>query len=161
VRPTGWRLLAALAGIAAVSVFSLVRLAIAVSGALPEIPWSGAVVVWVSAGALFIAALVLRPRLRRAEGATPMNPFAAARTAALAMAASRTGALLAGGYLGYALLALTDADTEYRRQMAVVGAVTALGGLAMLGAGLLLERFCRIPPEDPPRRADGRLPAAG
>lgn len=159
--PTGPRLLLVLAGIAAVSAFSLVRLIVATAGALPQIAWTGAAVVWVAAAALLIAALLLRPRLRRAEGARPIDPFVAARTAALAMAASRTGALVAGGYLGYALLAVSDADTAYRREMALIGAVTALGGIALAAAGLLLERFCRIPPEDPPRRADSHLPAAG
>ena len=145
MRPTSAGLLLTLAAIAGLTVWALVGAWTASSG-LPFVPWSAAVIIWVAAVAIGIAALVLRPRLRRAEGAKPMSPFAAARTAALALAASRTGALLVGGYLGYAAVVLENLETDYRRRALAVAAVSALGSAVLVASGLLLERFCRIPP---------------
>jgi hypothetical protein len=147
MRPTSPGLLLGLAGIAGVTVWALVGFW-TVSSGLPFVPWSAAVIIWFAAVAIGIAALVLRPRLRGAEKAKPMSPFAAARLAALALASSRTGALLVGGYLGYGVVVLGNLDTEYRRRALAVAVVSALGSAALLGAGLLLERFCRLPPPE-------------
>ncbi len=155
MRPTSPGLLLGLAGIAAITVWALVGFW-TVSNGLPFVPWSAAAIIWSAAVAIGVAALVLRPRLRRAENAKPISPFAAARLAALALASSRTGALLAGGYLGYAVVVLGNLDTEYRRRALAVALVSALGSAALLGAGLLLERFCRLPP--PPQ---ARMPLSG
>jgi hypothetical protein len=139
----------ALAGVAGVTVWALVGAWTAANG-LPFVPWSAAAIIWAAAAAIGVAALVLRPRLRRSEKSKPLSPFAAARLAALALASSRTGALLVGGYLGYAVVVLGNLDTEYRRRALAVAAVSALGSAALVGVGLLLERFCRIPPPPPP-----------
>jgi hypothetical protein len=148
MRPTSPGLLLSLAGIAGVTVWALVGAWTAAQG-LPFVPWSAAAIIWAAALAIAIAALVLRPRLRRTDKARPLSPFAAARLAALALASSRTGALLVGGYLGYAVVVLGNLDNEYRRRALAVAAVSAVGSAVLIGAGLLLERFCRIPPPPP------------
>ena len=53
--------------------------------------------------ALVLWARGTRARLARRPGTRPIEPLVAARTAALAMAGSRTGAAVAGFYLGVAL----------------------------------------------------------
>jgi hypothetical protein len=65
----------------------------------------------------------------------------------LGKACALAGALVTGGYLGYALAQLgidgPAADGRLWRSL-----VAALGGLAVCVAALLLELACRVPPED-------------
>jgi hypothetical protein len=65
----------------------------------------------------------------------------------LGKACALAGALVTGGYLGYALAQLgvdePAADTRLWRSL-----VAALAGLAVCVAALLLELACRVPPED-------------
>lgn len=81
----------------------------------------------------------------------PLDSMAAARTVALAFAASRAGALLCGLYLGMALLLLRhwgSSDIEWRTSLAVV---TSLLSLVLVVVALWLERMCKLP--DPPANA--------
>jgi hypothetical protein len=65
----------------------------------------------------------------------------------LAKASALSGALVAGGYLGYALaqLGVQDPVAGTRLWHSLAGAAAAL---LVTGAGLLLEHACRVPPED-------------
>jgi len=101
--PTRIRVLVALAAIAAALGWGALTLVEGQSGRVIPVPWLSAATMWVLTVALFIWAVLSRPRLQRAEGAKPMPPLVAARTAALAMAASRVGALVGGFYLGLAM----------------------------------------------------------
>ena len=76
-----------------------------------------------------------------------MDPFFAMRVLVLAKASSLTGALLvgaAGAFLGYAVT---------RTGSVAVPAfwpdvITGIGALALCVAGLIVEWWCRIPPQD-------------
>jgi len=146
VRPTEIRHLLGWAAVAGVLVWALVR-ALAARAALPEIGWAAVIV---------LAALVLRPRIRRDKGATPVSPFTAARAAMLGLAASRAGAIVAGGYVGYLLVALGNWDAAFYRRAALVAGLAALAAVGLAVAGLVLERVCRIPTD-----SDGDLPPTG
>lgn len=61
----------------------------------------------------------------------------------LARASAYAGALVAGGYLGYAVSWL-GLDTEYAEQRLVRSGVAGLAGVSVVVAALLLEYACRV-----------------
>ena len=114
------------------------------TGAPPAVPWAAPLTLLVLAAGFALAALTLKPRLQRRPGHRPLDPFKAARTAVLALAGSRTGAAVAGVYLGYSGFLLLDLVNDYRRHMVLVALVAAAAGVALAAAALWLERVCRI-----------------
>jgi hypothetical protein len=102
---------------------------------------------------LFILAfgllLIGRPvrRLVRGTSVRPVDPFFAMRVLVLAKASSLTGALLVGAaaaFLGYAASrAGSIAVPSFWPDV-----ITGLGALALCIAGLVVEWWCRIPPQD-------------
>ena len=58
-----------------------------------------------------------------------------------------SGALVAGGYLGYAVSWLGE-DAELATQRAWRSAASALAGVAIVITAVLLERACRVPSDD-------------
>jgi hypothetical protein len=159
--PTRGRLLLALLVIGAAVGWGTATLVDAWSGQSLPVPWTAPVVMGVLALALFLWARGVRARLAGRPGTTPMNPLVAARSAALAMAASRVGALVAGFYAGVAIALLPSWQVAYIRQLVLVCAGTVvLSGLFVL-AGLFLERVCRIPPgslDDPADDSEDATP---
>jgi hypothetical protein len=103
--------------------------------------------------ALFgIAAIVLAlgwpiRQMLRGKRNRPVDPFFAMRVLVFAKASTLTGALLTGAGLGLTLYGLT-------RLLAPVlpglwfDLLTLAGAVAMLAAGMVVETWCRIPPED-------------
>ena len=103
------------------------------------------------AALFFVAAVVggsayLTRRVVRRDRASLSHQQAVNRLV-LGKACALAGALIAGGYLGYALsqlgVAEPAADNRLWRSL-----VAAVAGLAICGAALLLELACRVPPED-------------
>ena len=166
MKPTRKRNLVALAVIAALFGATIERTYLAATGmVIPVSPWTpGAVLFMVIA--LTVWALTLRRRLlhlararhaRRAPGTPfmmqerPLDPIAAARTVALAFAASRAGAVLFGLYAGIALLLLRhwgSNDIEWRFWLALI---TVGLSFALVCVALWIERMCTLP--DPPANA--------
>jgi hypothetical protein len=103
-------------------------------------------------GALFfVAALVggsayLTRRVVRGDRSS-LEHHQAVNRLVLGKACALAGALVAGGYLGYALAQLgvegPAADTRLWRAL-----VAGVGGLTVCAAALLLELACRVPPKD-------------
>lgn len=149
MKPTTWRLLLGVVAVSAALGWAVFRVWESARSELPNVPWSAPVVIGVFAVAVFFTALRLRPRLQRRKGHKPLHPLVAARYAALALATSRTGAVLVGVYGGYLAIVLTDLETDYRRRAAFAAGACVLAGAALVGAGLLLERECKLPPEPP------------
>ena len=79
---------------------------------------------------------------RRLEAHRAVNRLVLARACAL------VGALVAGGYLGYAVSWLGDAS-QYADRWILRAAVAALGALGVTLASLVLERACRADGGDP------------
>lgn len=101
--------------------------------------------------------LVLAWRVRRDRGlplAQRMDPIAAARTLVLGQAAGFTGAALAGWH--GAVAAQVAGRAGLGAPTVVDAIVMAVGGLVLLLVGLVVETWCRIPPEE-----DGTGGAAG
>ncbi len=132
-------------GIAALAYLGL-EWRLALGGTTPPPPRLATVLT----GLLAIGTLAVAWPIRRwnaGQRDRAINPLRAARTVALAKAAAYTGAALTGLWAGFVLQALPrvqlQAQFEQASQAAVAAAVSA--GLAI--AGLVAERWCRIPPD--------------
>jgi hypothetical protein len=157
VRPTRWVPLVAIAAIALAVGWVLVDAVERVAGRILGVPWLAAVALWVLALGVLGWTLLSRGRLGHSPsgpagaGNQPgpsMPPLVAARTAALAMAASRTGALIGGFYVGVALGLLGVRDTPTGSQSLGAAAVSAVACVLLVGSALWLERLCRLCDDD-------------
>jgi O-antigen ligase len=148
MHPTSWRLLLVTGAIGFAVGFLGARFWDLWTGSPPTVPWAAPMMLFVLAVGFAVAAWTLRPRIQRRKGHRPLDPFVAARTAVLALAGSRTGAAVAGVYLGYAGFLLLDLANDYRRRMVLVSLAAAAAGLAMAAAALWLERICRVKGND-------------
>jgi hypothetical protein len=149
MRPTKIAALAALAAISTVLSLLLQRMLRASGWTMPPVPWTAAVGLLLVACLVYSAALPVRRMLSGGVNARPVEPLRAARTAVLAKATAYAGAVVTGWYLAQVLLLVPDLEIDTRQAQAVRAGVTALAALAACVAGLLAERMCRLPPEDP------------
>ena len=83
-----------------------------------------------------------------------MHPLVAARTAALAMSASRVGAIAFGFYVGVFLSNALATDSTAGSDRIKLSAVTAIASLLTVIVALWLEKICRI--KEPPANNDLR-----
>lgn len=118
---------------------------------------------WVTTAGMIAAAAVLFAlglpvrRWNRGHRDRPLNPLYAFRVLVLAKACSHTAAFLVGWYAG-ALLRLAPRAVSNARGDLLTGSLVAVGAAALLVvAGLVVERFCKLPPddEDPERSGNG------
>ncbi|TEX52206.1 MAG: hypothetical protein B7C55_01555 [Actinomycetales bacterium mxb001] len=137
------------------------------SGRILSVPWAAAIGLVLLAAAVLIWALVSRPRLhdashdRRSNGLAPasvgtarpvqpprMNPLVAARTAALAMAASRTGAVIGGFYLGIALALIPVIGSPSGSESLSASVACVVACLILVASAVWLESMCRLRDRD-------------
>ncbi len=112
----------------------------------PQVPWTAPV------GLILIAALVgvlayathQRIQVRRER----MLPERAVAFLVFGKASALAGAVVAGGYLVFAVMFVTRFDAEGPRERVIRSAIAVLAGVALLVAGLLLERACKVPGVD-------------
>lgn len=146
--PTRFRLLALIAVTAGVVGWVLATIADSILERYLPVPWSAAVAMWLLGIGLGMWGVIVRPRLQRRPGTEPLPPFVAARTAALALAASRVGAGVFGFYLGVALVFVGDLPVPAAQSGAWASGATALGGAVITVIALWIERLCRITGDD-------------
>jgi hypothetical protein len=115
-------------------------------GTPPPLPWTTALGTLILCAGVVAAGLPVR-RWVAGRRERPLDPLLAARTVVLAKAAAYGGALLAGWYAGQALILLPDL-VGVRRTRLLVAAGCALAAIALAGCGLLVQRWCRVPPSD-------------
>lgn len=72
-----------------------------------------------------------------------LEPHRAVNRLVLARSCALVGALVAGGYAGYAL-SWIHIDTELGDQRVLRSAISALAGVAIVVTSILLERACRV-----------------
>ncbi len=118
-----------------------------------SVPWTAPMTFLLLGIALLLWTRSVRARLARKPGTRPLPPIVAARTAALAMAASRVGAFFFGWYLGVIVAFLHALDVPAVQVSALSSGGCVLGALLVAVAALWLERSCRLP--DPPPDEDG------
>ncbi|MFZ1362733.1 MAG: DUF3180 domain-containing protein [Candidatus Nanopelagicales bacterium] len=146
--PTRWRLIVTLAVVAAVLGWVVANLYELVAGRTLPVPILAAIFLVAIAVVLFIWTVLMRQRLRLKTGQEPVDPFVAARSAALAMASSRTGALVGGFYAGVAIEMLTLSDTEYGLERLWISITCVAASAALVFVAMWLETICRIKEED-------------
>jgi MFS family permease len=110
------------------------------------LPWT-AVAGTAALVAVVVAAGLPVRRWVRGRRDRPLDPLVAARTVVLAKAAAYGGSLLCGWYAAQALALAPDLMGERltRLVLALVAAVFAAG---IAAAGLVVQRWCRVPPSD-------------
>jgi len=110
-----------------------------VSWAQPAALWLVAVVIGTTAWQTHRAVQVQRVRL---------EPHRAVNRLVLGRAGALVGALVAGGYAGYAVSWIGD-PAELAGQRILRSGVAVLAGITIVVGALLLERACRVQKRDP------------
>ena len=101
---------------------------------------------------LLIWTLMTRARLKPGATLNRLHPIVAARTAALAMSASRVGSLAFGFYVGVFLANIAADYSSAGAERIQISAVTAIASLLTAAVALWLERICQI--KEPPSNGD-------
>jgi ABC-type Fe3+-siderophore transport system permease subunit len=109
----------------------------------PSIPWSAPVGLFVVAA--LIGAIAWSTHQQIQVRRQRMEPSRAVAFLVLGKASALGGALVAGGYLGYALSFVSRFDADGPRERVIRSLVAMVGGIALGVAGLLLERACKVP----------------
>lgn len=113
----------------------------------PVLPLNGLITM----GVIVATTLVLGIRVlrwRNGNKTKMLNPILAAWTLVLAQAGAYTGSVLLGWHAGIFIDQLRLWNLRSDQTLAWQALAMAGGGLAMIVVGLMVERFCRIPPED-------------
>ena len=96
--------------------------------------------------------LMTRARLKPGATINRLHPIVAARTAALAMSASRVGALACGFYVGVFLANIAADYSSAGSDRIRISAITSIASLLTAAVALWLERICQI--KEPPSNGD-------
>jgi hypothetical protein len=112
----------------------------------PQVPWTAPVGLFLITALVGVIAYSTHQRIhvRRQH----IEPQRAVAFLVLGKASALAGALVAGGYLMYALMFITRLDAVAPRDRVIKSAVAVVAGVALAVAGLLLERACRVPKSD-------------
>jgi lysylphosphatidylglycerol synthetase-like protein (DUF2156 family) len=107
---------------------------------------------WAQPTALLLVAAILLGTARSTRRSVQQRderipPHHAVNRLVLARACAYVGCLMAGAYFGYAV-SWFGVDSELAVERAIRSSVAGVTGLLVVAAGLLLERACRVPPED-------------
>jgi hypothetical protein len=141
LRPTSAGSLVGWGGVGLVGGWLVHPVADAVRGTAPIVTWTQVLALGLMAALLGATAVrtwrEVHVRRERLEPQRAVNRLVLARASAL------VGALVAGGYLGYAISWIgVDADLAAQRAWRSVAA--AVGGVAMTITAVALERACRV-----------------
>jgi hypothetical protein len=122
----------------------------------PIVPWTTPIAVILVAA--LVGALAYSTRQRLHVRHQRIEPQRAVAFLVLGKASALAGAVVAGGYLAYALLFVTRIEADAPRERVIRSAVSAVAGIGLSVAGLLLERACRVPrdPDDEERQVSDR-----
>lgn len=115
--------------------------------ATPVLPLTGLITM----GVIVVLTLALGIRVlrwRNGKRKKMLNPILAAWTLVLAQACAYTGAVLLGWHAGIFLDQLRLWNLRSNQDLTWQALIMAGGGLLLIIVGLVVERFCRIPPED-------------
>lgn len=154
------QLVAGVAAVVTVLSYAGLHLWVSRGNANPAVSWVGAVLLLAMAVLIYALGLpVRRYRLGEpnANGRRPMTALRAMRVLVLAQAAALTGAAASGWYLAQILVLVPNLDIPSVRGQAIELAVLLIGAIAVVVAGLLVQRMCRIDDDDAPPNASPEL----
>ena len=112
----------------------------------PYVPWTapGALVVI----AALVGALAWTTHQRLQVRKEWMEPQRAVAFLVLGKASALAGAVIAGGYLTFALMFVGRWEADAPRERVIRAGVAVLAAIGLAVAGLLLERSCKVPGAD-------------
>lgn len=142
VRPTGPAPLVTVGVVGLVAGWALRPLALRLGYVEPVVTWLSVNVLFFVAAIVGASAYLTRRTVRRDRFALANHQ--AVNRLVLAKACAIVGALLVGGYVGYAVSQLGQSDPGSVTRLWRSG-LAALGGAALTAASLLLEAACRVP----------------
>jgi hypothetical protein len=143
VGPTRFRALLAIFLVGGVLGYAFARLTVTLNGVAPQVQWSAVVALL----AVDVVVLVLAQSTYRTlhRDRRFMDAHRAVRFLLLAKASALVGAIVAGGYLGFALDFVDQLDVRLPQERVVRSVCAAIAAVVLSVGGLLLERACRIP----------------
>lgn len=112
----------------------------------PQIPWTAPVAVILIAAMVALMAYTTHQRIQVRQDR--MDPQRAVAFLVLGKASALAGALVAGGYLTFALMFLARVDADAPRDRVIKSAIAVVAGVGLAIAGLRLERACKVPGAD-------------
>ncbi|MBO0844939.1 MAG: DUF3180 domain-containing protein [Nocardioides sp.] len=112
----------------------------------PTVSWAQPLALLLVAAILWFTAWSTRRTVQQRPGR--LSPHQAVNRLVLARACAYVGALAAGFYLGYAVSWLGVQTSDLAGQRVFRSACACVAGILVVVGGLLLERACRVPPED-------------
>lgn len=118
------------------------------SSPAPLVSWLQPVSLAVIGGLLLLLAGVTRKQIKERH---LLEPQRAVNRLVLGRAGALVGALVTGGYLGYAISWLGYSGDPLASQRIWLSLAAAAAGLLVVLGGLLLERACRIDPPEADR----------
>lgn len=143
---------------AALIAWGIATFALGVSG------WFAGPPLWVALPPLLISLVLLalgwQVRQLRERRLSAMPPSSAPVVAAAAKAASLVGAVVAGYYLGFLPLILTEPGSPMLSALILRSAVCAAGYLVLMSTGMVVERWCHIELDDDAGPTMGRSAAS-
>jgi len=158
---TRWQTLLAVAGISTAASWSVLRLVERQHASTPPTSWFVCLVLLATSGMVFSFGWAVR---QATSGKGPkVEPVRAVRTVILAKASCYTGSLLLGWYVAQVLLVIGDLTIEPRRERALTAGAAALCSLVLAVVGLVVERFCQVPPpsDDAAEKVPGSAAPSG
>ncbi|SDY50387.1 DUF3180 domain-containing protein [Herbiconiux ginsengi] len=135
-------------GVVGIAAGFVLEVTLAATGQPVLIPPYTLAITLVAAAVIVVALAIPIRRAIRGTSKTRINPFRAMRIVVLAKASALVGGLIAGFGIGVIAFLLT------RPVVADVGSLwpgitAALAGAVLLTAGLVAERLCTLPPDEP------------
>jgi hypothetical protein len=112
----------------------------------PLVPWTAPIALILVTG--LIGALAYNTHQRIQVRRERIPPERAVSFLVLGKASALAGAVVAGGYLAFALMFVNRVDAEAPRERVIRSAVAVISGIALSVAGQLLERSCKVPGVD-------------
>lgn len=109
----------------------------------PQVPWTAPIALALITA--LVAGLAHSTRQRIHLRRERMLPERAVAFLVLGKASALAGAVVAGGYLTFALMFIARLDAEAPRERVIRSGVAVVAGILLAVAGLLLERACKVP----------------
>lgn len=143
MRTTQLRLVFGLLALGAAIGWTIARVTLTGGLAAPGVPWTAAGTLVFFTGVLGLGAWYMYERVYRQRAL--VDPLVAVRLLALGKASALVGAVVAGGYAGFGLFFVPDFEHPDDRSRVIRALLTALTGIAVVVAALILERACKVP----------------
>lgn len=146
VKTTSWTTLLIAAVFGALGGWLIVVISGALDLVAPYVPWTAPAALAVIAA--LVGALAWSTHQRIQVRHERIEPERGVAFLVLGKASALAGALVAGGYLSFALLFLGRWDAEGPRERVIRSLVAVVVAAGLCIAGLLLERACKVPGGD-------------